>query len=266
MRVVAGRAFSDAEQFGSRDGSGLLVINETLARELFGSGPAVGRTVVSAYEDSRRHEIVGVVADARLINLKEAPAAAAFAPIGQMHAPTSLTFSVRGNGSTQETLRLVREVVAAEAPGLPVYEAQSLERAVAVTLSDDRFMAIVSTVFGVIGLLLAAIGLYGVASQSVTRRLRELGIRLALGARSGQAMRTVLARLAVPALTGVAAGLLASFAFSRVLRSRLFEMSPHDPVTYALAIGLLLSVCGLAAVIPASRALRVDPSTTLREE
>jgi hypothetical protein len=267
MRLVEGRGFTRAEEFpASRTGEGKMVVTESLALALFGSEPAVGKFVSSRYENGRRHEIIGVVANARIFNPRLEAQPFAYVPIGQSFELTRVTFDVRAHGSIAEAIRVIREAVAVEAPGLPLYNLRTLDSAAALTVSDDRFMAGVSGVFGVLGVILAAIGLYGVAAQSVDRRVRELGIRLALGARSYQAMLAVLGRLAMPALLGTTGGILASLAASRLLRSRLYDLEPHDPATYFLAVVVLLTVCAAATVVPARRALHVDPVTTLREE
>jgi putative ABC transport system permease protein len=160
----------------------------------------------------------------------------------------------------------VRREVARMNSELPLYKVATLDQVMANSLGRTRFTTTLLGAFSLIALLLAAIGIYGVVSYAVGRRSREIGIRMALGARSTDAVRLVLRQSMVPVFAGVAAGLTMSFALTRALSSQLYGVSAADPLTFTLVACILAAVACGAAYVPAKRAARVDPMTALRYE
>jgi ABC-type antimicrobial peptide transport system permease subunit len=176
------------------------------------------------------------------------------------------TLLVRMAGDSSAGARLVEEAVAAIDPRLPRTTVTTLEREISVTLLPQRVAAMVTGVLGVAGLLLAAIGLYGLVSYGVALRLREIGVRLALGASRGDVVRMVLGQGLRLTAAGAALGLLASALATRLVESYLLDVSAMDPVAFSGGAVILLVVASLAAVVPARRAGSADPLIVLRTE
>ena len=149
---------------------------------------------------------------------------------------------------------------------VPVFDVKTMDQRVAASLANRRFAASLLGVFALVALLLAAVGLYGVMAQSVLQRSREIGVRMALGAESGRVLRMILGQGAVLVAGGLFAGTVAALALTSLMKSLLFAVRPADPLTFACVVGLLLIVALAAAYLPARRATRLDPVTTLRDE
>jgi putative ABC transport system permease protein len=160
----------------------------------------------------------------------------------------------------------VREAIRASDPNLPVFDVYTMEQLRRQGFWEYRFFGGMFTIFGGIALFLAAIGLYGVLSYSVSQRVREIGVRVALGARNGHVMRLVLQQGMILALIGIGFGLLFSFGATRVVGSILYDTSPTDPLSFAGISTLLAAIAALACYLPARRALEVDPLEALRGE
>jgi putative ABC transport system permease protein len=262
--VLAGRAFLPSEM-----GAGnamAIVVNDAFARRYFGGVPAVGRRFEGRFgteDDSAGHyEVVGVVADTRY-DLRK-PAAPT---IYILLRPRSLgTLHVRVSGDAAAIAARLRGEVRAGSPLLRVTSASSQSAAVERTLLRERLLALLSGFFAVVGLALAAVGLYGVVSYSVTQRTREIGIRVALGARQRGVVRSVLAEAGRTALLGAGVGLAGGLYLSRFVEALLFEVTPLDFWSVVLPLGTLLLTALLAAALPALRAARVDPVVALRYE
>jgi putative ABC transport system permease protein len=173
---------------------------------------------------------------------------------------------VRKNAGGDNLLPAIRREVRALDPGVPLRNIEMLEQAVDRQLGPDRFYLLLLAVFAGVAVVLAAVGLYGVTAYLVSRRTREIGIRMALGAKRGDIGRMVLSQGISVALVGVALGLVGAYSSSRVLRSLLYEVEPGDPVAFVGATGLLLAVVVVAILSPARRASRVDPVEALKSE
>ena len=262
--VRAGRAFVPRDM-GIANAQA-LVVNEAFARRYFGGAPAVGRMFEGRFspsdDSSGQYEIVGVVADTRH-DLRKPPAPTIYILLPLRN---NGTVHVRAAGDPAALASRLREEVRAASPLFRVTTVTTQAAAVGQTLLRERLLALLSGFFAVIGLVLAAVGLYGVLSYSVVQRTREIGIRVALGARRLGVVRTVVAEAGRTALVGAGFGLAGGLYLSRFVESLLFEVTPLDFWSMALPLGTLLLAALLAAALPALRAARVDPVVALRYE
>jgi predicted permease len=264
MTIVRGR------DIGPRDNETapkVTVVNEAFARYYFGSEDPIGRRFDRGEQDGGEVEIVGVVKDAKAESVKEQTPRTYYVPF--LQDPSSwreTTFQVRTAGDPLETVAAIRHEVQSLEPNLPLFRIKTLEQQVDETLAQERLVTTLASLFGVLALLLACAGLYGVLSYSVSRRTREIGIRMALGAKRGDVLRFFVGQGMVLVLFGVLVGLAAAFALTRFMSSLLFGISNTDFLTFAgVAVGLAV-VALFACYIPARRATKVDPSVALRSE
>jgi ABC-type antimicrobial peptide transport system permease subunit len=243
-------------------------IDESMARKLFGRANPVGRHL--SYEDrynaANALEIVGVVKDVHYGGIRQPDRA------GSMYVPSWSNGAevrwlvARVAGDTGGVIVAIRRELREMDPNVPVLRTQMLEEYVNATLHRERLIAFLSAFFGILALGLASVGLYGVMAYAVTQRTREVGIRMALGARRGDVVRMVVAESLVPVLIGMAIGLAGAAALTRFIASMLYGVAPRDPLSLALAAAAMLAVALAAAAIPARRASRVQPMTALRYE
>lgn len=266
MTVVAGRGFTAADD---ADGGRVAVVNEAFTRKFGLGGPeAVGNWMS---RDPRAGsdldiEIVGVVGDAKYSEVKQEVPPLFFTPYRQDPRVGSLTFYLRTTVDPASVLRAVPRVMEGVDPNLPVEDLKTLERQVQDNIFLDRMITTLSAAFALLATLLAAVGLYGVLAYTVARRTREIGLRMALGARARHVRRMVLRRVAVMMAVGGALGLAGALALGRAARSLLFELQGHDPRVIATTGALLSLIAVAAAYLPARRATRVDPMEALRYE
>jgi predicted permease len=252
-----------------RDGAPrAFVISEETARLYFKGEDPIGKHLEFGWgRDGTRlsGEIVGIVGDVRQGTLRSDVSPHAYAAFDQWPID-ELTVVMRTKGDPAAVLRSARSVVAALDKDLPVYDAFTLESMVSRSLGQPRFYLTLLSVFAVLAVVLAAVGIYGVIAYTVQQRTRELGIRMALGASAENVVAMVVGRGFVLALAGVALGSVGAFAVTRVMRSLLFGVSERDPATF-IAVAVLLGVVALVASwIPARRAAKVDPLAAMRTE
>ncbi len=261
--VVSGRAI---ERRDDERAARVAVVNETMARTHFGGSQAIGRTFT--YHGDRV-TIVGIARDAKYNSLTERTLAMAYLPVAQEWR-NELSLLVRsGDASPASLARVrdaVREAVRALDPALPTPDVTSLSQAMSFVLLPQRAAAYITGAMGAVGLLLATVGLYGIISYGVSRRSRELGVRLALGAQARDVERLVVRDGMRLAAFGVAAGLALAVAASRLLVAYLYGVSPLDLPTFALTSLLFIAVAFVASWLPARRAARLDPLVVLRQE
>ena len=261
--LVSGREFTETDAAGSPR---VAIINETMARYFYGDrirsdgGFGFGRGKPTDME------IVGVVKDVRTQQLRDEPRRFMYIPYRQDEEVTQLTFYVRAAGDPSAAAVAVRQAVQRLDPNLPIADMKTMDAQVGESVFVERMVAVLSVAFGALATLLAAVGLYGVMAYAVTRRTREIGIRMALGAERGRVLRMVLSEVAVMAGAGVALGLVAAFYATRKVQSQLFGLSPSDPVTLGAATVVLLAVAMMAGFGPARRATTIDPNVALRSE
>jgi putative ABC transport system permease protein len=273
IELVRGRGFTAQDRRGTPL---VMVINETLAREAFPGQDPIGKRLAcceSGPDGSPNwKEVIGVARDVRAVGLDEDPMPEFYLPMLQAPAPAwtwtdrTLTLAVRAAGEEPALMTPLRQAVAEVDPSLPLYNLGSMRGRLMDSLAQSRFSTMLLTVFGVIALILAAIGVYGVISYGVAQRTQEIGIRMALGARRGDVLAMVVRHGAALAAVGIAVGLGAALALSGLLESLLYQVSPTDPPTFAVGLVVLSVVAVLAAALPARRAARTDPMAALRIE
>jgi predicted permease len=210
-------------------------------------------------------EIIGVVKDAKYKSLREADRAMFYLPFNQ--APTGrgqMTLIVRTAGDPTPLATAVQREARALDPVMPMFEVETLEAQISASLMEERLVATLSSIFGLLALFLSCLGLYGILSYTVARRTNEIGIRMALGAERHDVLWLVLRDALRLTLIGAALGIPAAFAAARLVSSQLFGISATDPLTICLATLSLLAVALTAAYLPARRATRVDPLVALR--
>jgi predicted permease len=259
-RLLAGRAFSIHD-----DGHAprVAIVNETFARKLFGTTEIVGKHFPLG--PGIQAEIVGVVEDGKYETVTENPAAAVFWP--SLQAPDSDTvILVRSNRAPAEMIPAVRQAIAGVDPKLPVFNAGTWTDGLYMVMFPARAATIALGILGGLAMMLATTGLFGMASYTVSKRMRELGIRVALGAQSGQVLRAALGRTVMLLVTGSIAGLALGVAASRVLASIVYQASASDPWVILAAVLTMLLVGVIAAAIPMRRVLSIDPARLLQDE
>ena len=261
MTILRGRSFT-ARDFDRESGQKAVIVNETFARYLFGEEDPIGqRFGYNAAGDES--EVVGVVKDTKHSSLRETTQGAFYVPdFGKRHT----TFQLRAAADPTLIIAAVRQAAREIDANLPLYNIKTLATQVDESLVQERLISTLSSFFGLLSLLLAAIGMYGILAYAVSRRTREIGIRIALGAQPGAVLRMVLRQGLILTLLGVGIGLAASLGATRLLESQLFDVTPTDPVTFVVAPILLLTVALLACLVPARRATNVDPLIAIRQE
>ena len=260
--LLRGRDFTDADREGA---PGVVVINATLANMLWPGEEALGKHVSLTGQNGPFLEVVGIAQDGKYRSLGESPRPYIYQPVFQSY-DSRMTLVVRTKGEPRSVISVVREQIRGLDANLPISDIATLKDHVDLSLFPSRVAAWTLAGCGAMALLLAAIGIYGVVSYSVAQRTREIGIRMALGAKETNVLRLVLGEGLFVIAVGLAVGLLLAFAVTRVIAGFLYEVGATDPVTF-LVIPLLLGLVALiASYIPARRATKVDPLVALRYE
>ncbi|MET0555679.1 MAG: ABC transporter permease [Vicinamibacteria bacterium] len=264
FKVVAGRDFAATD---SQDAPKVVLVNEAFARFFFSGENPVGRRIGwGRPTDTFELEIVGLVKDAKINNMRDDVPRMVYVPLAQQERVSGFAFYVRTSLPEAAVIPAVRQATARLDPQIPIYDLKTMEAEISESLFVERMVAVLSAAFGLLATLLAAVGLYGVMSYSVARRTREIGIRLALGAPRERVLTMVLREVGVLGAWGLGLGLPLSLALSRLVSAQLFGLPPHDPLTLLAATALLACVTVLAGLVPARRAMRVDPMLALRYE
>ena len=261
-----GRTFTDADDVKA---SQVTILNETMARRYFGdAAAAVGQTLIlmsGRTGEDEAVEVVGVAGDVRHLGLDREPIAELFRPFLQTFM-FPMAMVVRTAGPPERIGAAVRQAAFEIDPVVPVAEMQAYTTLVADTLGRPRLMGYLLTIFAGAGLALGLVGVYGVVAYRVRQREREIGIRLALGAKPEEVARRVIAQGAWHAIAGVAIGLPAAFFLSRVMASMLFGVTTSDPLTFTVLPIAIVAVTTLACYLPARRAARVDPVLAIKQD
>jgi predicted permease len=260
-RFVAGRAFDDHDREGSPP---VAIVNQTFATELLPGENPIGKRIRTGGSPAWR-EIVGVVEDGKYRSLGEAPMPVVFRPFLQSWSSDTIIVA-RSSLPEDQVARMLRGAVMALDPTITLYQSGSLTEQLGLVLLPARIAAVALGAFGLLAVVLAATGVYGIMAYAVARRTREIGIRMALGARRGSVLGVILRRTVILVAIGTAAGVALSLAAGRVFAQILYGISATDPLTYALAISTMAAVAGVACWAPAARAMGVDPVIALRSE
>jgi predicted permease len=263
--IVDGREFTDQDQEKSEQ---VAIVNETLVRrlmpELKTAGEAVGKRL-SWRADGPMKRIVGVAKEGKYFNIAEEPRMFVWTPMSQDYSSNGIVI-VRTKSNPETMFGAVRGQVQSLDPNLPLFDVNTLSVHMRLALFPARVAATVLGVFGLVALMLAAIGVYGITSYAVAQRTHEIGIRLALGAQLGDVLRLVLSQGLKLTLIGAAIGLLGAYLATRAITSVLYGVSATDPLTFGFVSLLLVAVALLACYVPARRATKVEPLVALRNE
>jgi predicted permease len=269
MRIplLAGRDFSEAD----RKGAPLVyIVNQALAKKYFGSESPIGKQLTTAQDENQKQivwrEIIGEVGDTHNQSAKAAPKPELYCALYQGAYLPSVSIAVRTKVDPLAVASLTKDRVWLLDKDLPITEVKTMDQWIEDTNATPRFQTMLLGIFGVLGLTLALLGIYGVVSYSVTQRTHEIGIRIALGAEPKQVLRLILGQGLKLVLVGVVIGIAAAPALTRLMASLLFGVSTSDPLTFAGVAVLLLIVALVACYIPSRRAMRVGPMVGLRYE
>jgi len=263
IRLLAGREFRDQD---GADRPAVAIVNQRFAERFFPGQTAVGQHLSATVRGQRRDlEIVGLVANTNAAGLRAAAPATVYVAYTQLSGDFPTTMEIRAGAPIGQVMSGVRQVLQPKLPSAPI-EVRALSTQVDATIVQERMMATIAGGFGLLALAIACIGLYGLLAYSVARRTKEIGIRMALGAQRSRVMGLVLGRATRLVVIGIAIGLPAAWAVSRLVESMLFGLKPADPATIIGAVVLLAVAAQIAAYVPAWRAARVDPLAALRHE
>ena len=269
--VIRGRDLSDGDAAGR---PGAALISNALARRFWPNEDPIGKHITLTFFPDVVREVVGIVGDVKLDSLDETrPVDTIYVAVGQVTISPGerwrsfpLTMTVRTSSEAHKATSAITSAVHEVGPDIPVMNVLSMEDVIAQSMSPQRFNFFLLASFAALALLLAAVGIYSVLSYTVRRRVREIGIRMALGATNSDVLKMVVSDGMKPILVGVAVGLAAALALSRVVASLVFGVRPTDPLTFGCVVVILAAVGMVANIFPAYRATRVEPVRTLREE
>jgi len=261
--VVRGRPFGDQDR---ADSPGVVLINEAMAKRFWPGEDPLGQTIsVSVGQYKGPRQIIGVVRDVRRAALSEEPRPEMYVPYAQ-HPDGYMFMIARVRSNPLGLAPLIRREVLTLDRDQPITQIRSMEQVVSDSGAQRRFYLLLLCLFAGLALLLAVVGVYGVVAYSVTQRVHEIGIRMALGARPLQIVRHVVGQGMIPTVVGAVIGVLAALALTRIMSSLLYQVSATDPAVFLFAAAALTAVALLAICIPAYRATKIDPVTALRQE
>ncbi len=248
-------------------GPHVLIVNESFAKKFFGNRSPLGARVTrdSKFKMEGSYEIVGVVKDAKYFGLREATEPMVYIPVWRDGAGAR-SLVVRSAVDPERLIGALRQEAAELDPSIPILQTLTMTEQYDNNIAQERILTTLCGFFGALALLLSAVGLYGVMAHSVTRRIREIGIRMALGAQGGEVLWLILREVTWMVGIGAVVGLPVAFALTRLLTTYLYGLTPQDPLSIAGSVVLLLAITAVAGLVPARRATRVDPMIALRYE
>jgi len=260
--LVAGRVISPAD---TEQSPLVVVVSQGLARRAWPNALPIGKKILVGRFPGFA-EVVGVAGDVKNNGLAREPMVAMYTPYPQRPWP-AMQFAVRSGGADPLSLvNAVRAAVREVDRELPLTRVETMDAALADSISTERLMTWLLLAFAAIALVMAAAGLYGVIAYTVTQRTQEIGVRMALGADPGAVVRLVASEGLRLTAAGMIAGTLAAAVVGRAMRGMLFDVSPADPITYGAVLAIFAATACAALIVPARRALKVDPLTALRAE
>jgi predicted permease len=263
--ILLGRDFRMTD---GRTAPQVCIVNERFARKFFKDGNALGRHIGMGGDPGTKLdiEIVGVARDTKYEGMREEMPLEVYRPYHQMPFVVGMYSYVRTARDPEQMFSSIRRTVNNLDPNLPLFQMRTLESQMAESLVTERLVASLSTAFGLLATLLAAVGLYGVMAYMVAQRTREIGVRMALGAASGDVIWLVMKEVLLLAGIGIAVGLPAAYGLTRFIKSQLYGIQPNDLMTILLAVAGIAFVALLSGYVPARRATLVDPMRALRWE
>jgi putative ABC transport system permease protein len=243
----------------------VALVSESAARRYWPGGNPVGKQIRVHVNESIRapREIIGVVGDVRIRGLEIEPVPVIYVPHAQ-YGPETMSIVARTAGDPLQALPELKAILKSVAPGVAISRPRTAEDLIAASVAEPRFRTLLLSIFAIVSLALAAVGLYGVVAFSVNQRRAELGLRMALGANPGDVLRLVLREGMMPVAAGILVGLAGAAALASVMKTLLFGVDALDPVTFAAVATVLACVALAACYVPARRAMMVDPAHTLR--
>jgi putative ABC transport system permease protein len=257
--LLAGREFNE---YDTTDGQKVCLISQAGAKKVYPGKNPIGKTL---FAGGVQWEIVGIVGDVRSVEVAEAPGMEFYRPWAQYNFPF-VNITVRNNLKVDAVTKLVQSALTKVNPGLAIAVPQTMDAVVAQALGQARLMMWLFGIFAGVALLLASIGIYGAVAYTVEQRTGEIGVRMALGAQTGDVLRLVVNQGMKPVVIGLVIGIILAFALSRLIASQLYEVSAHNPALLGGATILLAMTAFIACLLPARRATRVDPIQALRSE
>lgn len=258
--ILSGRGIESHDRAGA---PAIAVVNRTFASKYFNGENPIGRILI---EGRQSYQITGICADARYSSLRMPAPPTVYVAFAQAQDLWRLTYELKTAADTDSIMKNVRAILRSMDPNVPVFDVRTQTEQIDATMSEERLFATLTSVFGMLALVLAAIGIYGVIGYSVTRRTSEIGIRMAIGARRGQVLRMILRECAWLAGLGLAIGLAGAALATGYVRTMLYGLTPADPIALGAAVALLAFIAFAAAWIPARQASRLDPMQALRHE
>lgn len=263
--VLRGREFTNRD---SGDAQGVAIVNAAMAREYWGTLDVIGKRISASMDDQHKpvwNEVVGVVADAREVNLRSKPAPTYFFSLLQ-GGTGSIHLLVRTLTDPDALATTLTRQIWTAYPDQPITHLTTMSRNISESVGNERLRSVLLVVFAGIGFAIALVGVYGVISYSVARRVQEIGIRMALGAVPGDVLGMVIRQGLLPVVLGVGLGAAGAIGLTRLVASQLYGVKPTDPATFIGATVLVLVVALFACYVPARRAMRLDPLVALRHE
>jgi putative ABC transport system permease protein len=262
--LLRGRDFTAADD--KEDTPHRFIVSQAFVHNYLGKGNPLDQKISVWMEEKNPFgQIIGVVADVRDEALDQAPTPTVYYPHAHL-AYNRMIIVVRSSSNPLALTTAIRRVIRGLDPAQPIADVQPMTEVIANTYSRQRFSTLLLGGFSAAALLLAAVGVYGILAYSVSARTRELGVRIAIGATPGRVMSLIIRAAAAPVFAGLIAGIAGAFALTGLLQSLLFNVSPRDPLTFAMVPIILAIVALLSAYLPARRASRLDPMAFLRAE
>jgi putative ABC transport system permease protein len=262
--LLSGRTYDTHD---GADGQKVAIVNQAFAKRFFANGDPLGKHVGFGCKENEGlcRTIVGVVGNIRQESITDQAAPEMYLPFAQMRM-NGMTLMVKSSSDPNNLARSVRNAVLAIDKNQPLFEVQTLAQRVDEGVAVSRSLMLLFTAFALLGLILGAVGIYGIVSYSVTQRTHEIGIRMALGARAGNVLSLILRNGLALVLTGIVIGVGSALMLTRFLATLLFGIEPTDSVTFLVVSATFFLIAMVAALIPALRATRVDPLIALRYE